>query len=282
MEATGERYIPEQMKGQIEAEHWCRYHFVHNIFNLQGKRVLDIASGAGYGSHLLAHYAEKVYGVDISKEAVAYAHSHFQKENLEYRQGDCCHIPLPDESVDMVVSFETIEHHDQHEAFLQEISRVLTADGVLVMSSPDKKQYTDIPNYHNPYHVKELYAEEFYTLIERHFSHSIRYSQALIIGSLIYPQGKITQQPFISFAGNNSSESNVLYNLVIASNISLKLPTPVLLYSDTAMVAFPKGEMEDRVHDAFQRGVAYNRQSLSWRIGNILLTPLKLLRRKRK
>jgi len=62
---------------------------------------------------------------------------------------------------DLVVSFETIEHHDEHEQMLAEVKRVLKPDGMAIISSPDKAIYTDKPEYHNSFHVKELYREEF-------------------------------------------------------------------------------------------------------------------------
>ena len=56
MEATGERYLPDQMNGQIKAEHLNRYYFVTTQFDLKEKTVLDIASGEGYGSNILAQH----------------------------------------------------------------------------------------------------------------------------------------------------------------------------------------------------------------------------------
>ena len=163
---TGERFLPTEA-GNIALEHLHRYFQAREI--AAGKVVLDIASGEGYGSAILAEAALSVTGVDISDEAVAHARRRYQRDNLQYLVGDCAQIPLPDASVDMVVSFETIEHHNRHEEMLREIKRVLREDGVLLISSPDKKYYSDELNYSNPYHVKELYRDEFEALIGRHF-----------------------------------------------------------------------------------------------------------------
>ena len=154
---TGERYVPE-IGGPIELEHLHRYMLAASL--VRGKRVLDIASGEGYGSDLLALSARSVFGVDISEEAVAHAGSRYRRPNLEYRVGSAADIPIADASVDAVVSFETIEHHDQHEKMLAEIKRVLAPGGLLVMSSPNRHYYSVVPNYSNPYHVKELFTEE--------------------------------------------------------------------------------------------------------------------------
>lgn len=47
----------------------------------------------------------------------------YRAENVEFRVGSCAAMPLDDASVDVVVSFETIEHHDQHEAMMREIKK---------------------------------------------------------------------------------------------------------------------------------------------------------------
>ena len=81
---TGERYLTE-IHGSIELEHLHRYLFARQ-FSL-GKRVLDIASGEGYGSALLAQSAANVIGVDIAAEAVAHAKVKYQADNLEFKIG---------------------------------------------------------------------------------------------------------------------------------------------------------------------------------------------------
>ena len=119
---TGERYIPSQ-KGQIEAEHLHRYYIARQL--AKGKVVLDIASGEGYGSALVSEVAERVIGVDIDKVAVKHANNRYRVKNLKFRHGSCENIPIGDAAIDLVISFETIEHHDQHNLMMQEVLRVL-------------------------------------------------------------------------------------------------------------------------------------------------------------
>ncbi|MCH8622380.1 glycosyltransferase [Undibacterium sp. TS12] len=189
MKFTGERFVPE-VHGNIEIEHLHRYMQACNL--ARGKQVLDIASGEGYGSAMLAEHAAQVIGVDISVEAVEHAQGRYRKPNLEYRVGSCAAIPLDDSSVDLVVSFETIEHHDQHQEMMQEIRRVLRPDGVLLISSPDKLYYSDIPGAHNEYHVKELYQEEFQQLLGQYFGHISLFGQRVLFGSGIFPHAQAT------------------------------------------------------------------------------------------
>src|SRR6266496_1635966 len=168
MQFTGERFVPTE-NGQIKYEHLHRY-----ALSLQlaaGKSVLDIASGEGYGATLLAQVAQSVTGVDIDPETVNYAKHKYYLPNLKFLVGSCHSIPLPDASVDVVTSFETIEHHDQHDEMMREIKRVLIPNGSLIISTPNRAIYSDDFNTSNPFHVKELYYDEFNQLLKKYFKY---------------------------------------------------------------------------------------------------------------
>jgi glycosyltransferase involved in cell wall biosynthesis/SAM-dependent methyltransferase len=184
--ATGERFLPESMSGEIALEHQHRYHLAAGL--AKGRDVLDVASGEGYGAALLASVASSVIGVDVDADAVEFATEKYASRatNLRFATGSCSALPLADASVDLVVSFETIEHHDQHEAMLAEIKRVLRSNGVLVISSPDRHEYSEVPGYRNPYHVKELYREEFEALLGRHFRSHQLYGQRMRHASTMF------------------------------------------------------------------------------------------------
>ncbi len=219
---TGERYVPE-LAGQIALEHVHRYLFARQI--CRGKDVLDIASGEGYGSDILAGQAASVVGVDISEDAVAHGTRRYGRPNLRFLQGECAAIPLPSASVDVVVSFETIEHHDQHHAMMSEIKRVLRPGGVLVLSSPDKYEYAAAVGEANPYHVKELSRLELTSLLDQHFAHHLLYGQKILYGSVLCREEGATR-----FVGYNYQDKTCLghsglvkpvYLVAIASDATL-------------------------------------------------------------
>lgn len=223
MKFTGER-LHSEINEYWAVEHFHRY-AIAQMF-VKNKAVLDIACGEGYGSNLLSKQAATVIGVDISQEAVEFANSSYKSPNLKFKQGAAQKIPVPDGSIDVVVSFETIEHHDQHIEMMQEIKRVLKKDGILIISSPDKKYYTDEPNYQNPFHVKELYEEEFKSLLSNYFQESIFFSQRTVYGSLLNSSDKRVNG-FLEFEGNaNSFESfdklrKPLYHLAVCSDFEI-------------------------------------------------------------
>ncbi|WP_425090712.1 glycoside hydrolase family 99-like domain-containing protein [Tropicimonas sp. S265A] len=217
----GERYLP-QFQGTIELEHLHRYQLARRLAS--GLDVLDIACGEGYGSEILSASAKSVMGVDISADAVAHAKYHYRAPNLYFRQGSATDIPVPDASVDMVVSFETIEHLEEHDRMMQELRRVLRPGGLLMISSPNKLEYSDKPKYDNPFHVKELYTEEFVALVGGYFKNISHYGQRLSAASLI---ANTENAPFQVFAGGGVRDGvpNARYDLVLASDGDLpKLP----------------------------------------------------------
>lgn len=182
---TGERYIPD-VKGDIELEHLHRYKHVCEI--VTGLKVLDIACGEGYGSYMIAHHAQQVIGIDLSADIIEHASQTYQKSNLNFIIGDCRKIPVDSGTIDVVVSFETIEHHTFHEEMMAEIKRILTSAGVLIISSPDKDIYSTKRNYSNPFHQKELSKPEFISLLEKNFKNIQIFNQRILYGSAIFSE----------------------------------------------------------------------------------------------
>lgn len=160
MKFTGERFIPneELLTDEIGYEHLHRYHAAALV--VKGKSVLDIACGEGYGSHILAMNAASVIGVDIDPESIELAVNKYSKNagNLQFVIGQANAIPSGDNLFDIVIAFETIEHLDEkmQNDFITEIKRVLRPDGTLIISTPDKKNYSDRFGHHNEFHTREF------------------------------------------------------------------------------------------------------------------------------
>lgn len=177
MEFTGERFIPGESSTEMEAEHLQRYNFAQDA--VKDLVVLDAACGEGYGSNILCANAKKVYGIDISEEAILYAKEKYPDEKLTFLCASIENIPLPDNSIDCVVSFETIEHvgEELQHKFMAEIKRILRPSGFLLMSTPNKAVYSDMFQQDNHFHMKEFYYQEFIDFIQRYFKNHTVFSQ---------------------------------------------------------------------------------------------------------
>lgn len=178
---TGERLTGGG--GGVEIEHLHRYCLARDL--CVDRDVLDVASGEGYGTALLANVARSVVGVELDADAVAHACAVYAGDNLRFEQGNALALPLPDSSVDVVVSLETLEHVDDQERFLSEIIRVLRPDGFAVISTPDRLVHSGYGMPANPYHVLELTAAEFRRTLDRHFGNVRILGQKALTGSVI-------------------------------------------------------------------------------------------------
>lgn len=277
MKFTGER-LHSDIKEYWAIEHYHRYALASQFAT--GKVVLDIACGEGYGSHFLSGIAKRVTGVDISPDAVEFAKKEYSKNNLEYVVGSADRIPLLDHSVDIVVSFETIEHHDKHQEMMREIKRVLKPEGHLIISSPDKKYYSDVPNYKNPFHVKELYQDEFKSLLSTYFRNTVHFSQKTVYGSLIVSNDHLISG-FTEFTGDSRKVSQVpemkgpIYNLAICSDgfIDLSEINNSVFNSEIdveATIASALKKQQAEIAKSYQ-------QSRSFRIGKLITSPFRIV-----
>lgn len=187
---TGERLIPRVNAGAgFFYEHIIRYLFSSQL--CKGKKVLDAGCGAGYGSKILATtgQADHVTGMDISNETVEYARHFYGQETITFTQGSVEDMTqIEDGSMDVVVSFEVIEHLQDQNAFLNEVKRVLKPDGIFIVSTPNKYTYPE----GNPYHTKELYPEEFVTLMNEYYTHVEVYHQSFEFAQLLKRAAKAT------------------------------------------------------------------------------------------
>jgi len=173
MEETGERMVPETSGKDAFWEHVYRYAFACRF--AFGKRILDIACGEGYGSAALQKAgAARVIGVDISDRACSHAR---EKYGIDARIGGAEQIPLASASVDVVVSFETIEHVPNPRRFLDECARVLAPRGRLIISTPNKDVYPGPRSKPNPYHCSEMTEQEFVAALRSGFSSLQLYTQ---------------------------------------------------------------------------------------------------------
>lgn len=234
---TGERFTPECVR-EIWYEHWHRYVFARAF--AVGKRVLDAACGEGYGSALLADVAADVTGVDVDQASIAHARARYaSKLRLRYECADATALPYADREFDLVVSFETLEHLTAQEQLLAGFARVLSDDGVLLISSPDKRTYSEQAGFRNEFHVRELYREELLDLLKPHFAHIRLYGQKLLFQSVLWALDSRAGHPDVATASQDGGapvggfDYAPMYYLAVCSRRALPDTVPGLsLFGD--------------------------------------------------
>jgi SAM-dependent methyltransferase len=181
---TGERFLPWLREPILAHEHLHRYAYAAEF--VKGKRVLDLASGEGYGSKILGANATYVVGVDIDGNAVQHARTKYTSGNLQFACGSITDLPFSKHCFDVVVCFEAIEHIEQQEKLLAEVKRLLCPEGLFISSTPNKSAYRENED-HNRFHVRELSLEEFAEIVGRQFRNVYYLGQRVHLHSNIWP-----------------------------------------------------------------------------------------------
>lgn len=252
---------------ETSIEHLHRYAIAMEL--VQDKKVLDIACGEGYGSNLLAKNATHVTGVDIIAGIIQQATAKYQKKNLQFLIGTVENIPGADKQFEVVISFETLEHIADHTKMMVEIKRVLQPGGLLIISTPDKKNYTDKTGRNNPFHVKELYEEEFKSLLHQYFKNVQILSQQITLSSVITSassEGLKTYKGSYEEITNDKGE-NRLYCIALASDE----PLPIMnnsLFNGQSVFGEAVTAREKMVTN-----------TITYKVGHAILYPAKLVKK---
>lgn len=234
-EFSGERYLPS-VRGRLRTEHIHRYLFATRF--AVGRDVLDIACGEGYGSQTLGQVARSVVGVDIAADVVQSANKLYGSQHVSFRHGDAEAIPVDDGSVDLVVSFETIEHIPRPLKMLAEVRRALRHDGVLLVSTPDATAQDGLAHMDNPFHVKEYTRAEFVGMLQQVFRHVAVIEQRFLHGSVMIHShedgdGGAGLEHFESSDGSAYKRTDGAigdsYFIAIASDVEISAPAASVL-----------------------------------------------------
>ena len=174
IDVTGERLIEEQYRSSlgryvIYLMHAASYRFAEKY--CQGQKVLDFGCGSGYGAETIAKCAKEVHAVDVSTEAVEYARKKYARENLHFlRIQPEERLPFSDNSFDVVLSFQVIEHVENDANYMAEAERVLKDDGIFIVITPDRKKRL-FPGQRpwNRWHLREYSKNQIVELVSKCF-----------------------------------------------------------------------------------------------------------------
>jgi GT2 family glycosyltransferase/SAM-dependent methyltransferase/glycosyltransferase involved in cell wall biosynthesis len=253
-------------------EHFHRYLWAERLVG--GRRVLDLGSGEGFGAAILARSAEHVVGLDVDELTVEHSRLNYAGASLEFELGTALDLTAyEDGAFDAVVAFEMIEHVSEQELVLAEIARVLGKDGILIMSTPDRRMYAQSKAEPNPFHERELVIDEFLELLGRHFAHLAAWGQRTITGSHLNPLGEVPRGGavveasdfFVERAGDEwrlASTPAALYCIALASKSPLPAVPATSTLGDCGLELMRDKERETlmAIHEGEQLGLRLERE----------------------
>lgn len=175
-------------------EHEERYQFAAAY--CKGLNVCDCACGSGMGTKKYHEAgAHSITGVDVSPNAIISAP---KLDGVTYIEGSAENLPFPNESFEFIVSFETIEHVENPQKVIQEFSRCLKPNGLLLISTPNRLVTNPLlppkGKPWNPYHVREFSPTEFTDLISAEFHNLQTFGQNQIKPSVLRLKTLIANQ----------------------------------------------------------------------------------------
>jgi SAM-dependent methyltransferase len=164
LELTGERTLPDVP----EENYWFRRHLAVYEWIAErcvGLKVVDLATGEGYGADVLARSAAEVIGVDANPEAFEHARSRYSRDNLSFQRGL---VEDFDQARDAVVFLQTIEHIHEPGRLLERIARVAP---VAYISTPNRLTLAPpgAEKSENPWHLREYDIGQYRELLAPHF-----------------------------------------------------------------------------------------------------------------
>ncbi len=231
-----ERFAPKEMRGQLlEAEHLARYRWAATL--AAGKRVLDAGCGTAYGTAILASAgATEAVGVDLAGGVLDAVRAEMP-ESVELRVADLAQLDLEDDSFDLVVCFEVIEHFEEPQAILDQLSRVLAPGGVLLISSPNRGVYPPgNPHHHHEFKPDELAADLGRRIANVRLMRQQAYVTSAILGEAELQAGDENLDGLSLRKLEAEPADSEMFTLAVASDGPLpEMPSLALLTSKVAL-----------------------------------------------
>jgi SAM-dependent methyltransferase len=250
-----ERFDPDRHSDTLmDSEHRGRYWWAAQF--APGRSTLDAGCGTGYGLEILAQAgAAELTGVDIDDGAVATAQERAEGSGAAIVRGDLQSLDFPDDSFDLAVCFETIEHLAAPQQGIAELARVVRPGGTLIVSSPNPDVYPS----GNEHHLHELRPDELSQLVDSRFPTARVYFQHAWLASVIEPEdghasgdGDRSEQGARVRRSSAAGSGASTFTIVVGCEADEREPAPLVNLGDPFEVKW----WEERVAEAGARAEA--------------------------
>jgi len=177
----------------LEQGNWwyaSRRDLLQRILRARGNRsqaIIDVGCGVGSNCSVLQEIAEIVVGVDIEEKAIEYAKR--RSPSTIFLEGSVLDLPFPNNTFDVVVCLDVLEHTEDEEA-LSEIARILTSEGILILTVPASMalwNINDVFSKHRLRYEKEglhQLLQGFFEIYRLQYWNFLLYAPVRIMGPL--------------------------------------------------------------------------------------------------
>ncbi len=217
---TGERIVPQatncepNFASRMYHEHIARYVFAGQL--VQGKTVLDVGCGVGYGSRRLVDSgAASVTAFDLSNDAISQANLYYAHERINFQVRNAEKFRF-NQKFDVVTCFELIEHVNKPHDVMRRIRDHVRPDGVLFMSTPRA-----LAELRTHFHTREYGIDEFSDLISGYFNSYEIYVENNHFTSLV-TRGQPSSIEHIELLKDQYSVPDADVFVAVATNVARK------------------------------------------------------------
>jgi 2-polyprenyl-6-hydroxyphenyl methylase / 3-demethylubiquinone-9 3-methyltransferase len=117
----------------LRAENEAKWPWVHERIKKispSAKTILDVGCGAGFLANKMATLGYEVSGVDLSPESLRVAQKFDHTKSVKYHHANAYDLPFPNDSFDVVVTMDFLEHVYHPGKIVSECARVLKLGGL--------------------------------------------------------------------------------------------------------------------------------------------------------
>jgi ubiquinone/menaquinone biosynthesis C-methylase UbiE len=177
LKKNGERVLPDEIVSKEQYLIYLRHLFAYDYAKeriLDNYNVLEIGSGEGYGAYRLSKKKglKKIIAIDVDRESIENAKNKYNSNKVEFKHYDGDRLPFEDNTFDMVISFQVIEHIADDKNYILEAYRVLKKNGLFILTTPNRVyRLKEGQKPWNRFHIREYDYLSLKDILSYNFRH---------------------------------------------------------------------------------------------------------------